>query len=150
METCIYSIVIYFLISTHRLLPAQVYARLYLCIQKLPSSPIQNSLHQLCACLHTYAHLAISLPKHFKHPHFCTSPSSSLVTPLVVPLLSHSTINAPGPSLTAATTAKANVNENLTHNHGECLLNIGAVSSLLCLSLLDPYSVLSPCELFLF
>jgi hypothetical protein len=82
-----------------------------------------------------YAHLAISLPKHFKHPH--SSAASSVV------LLSHSTIKAPGPSLTAAARAKANVNENLTHSHGECLLNIGA-SSLLC------FSVLMPCELFLF
>jgi hypothetical protein len=122
-----------------------------LCISSTPGSictptsimSIQNPLISLI----TYAHLAISLPKHFKHPH--CSPSSSLVSLLLVSSLAHSTISAPGPSLTAAATAKANVNENLTHNQGECLLNMGACS-LDCLSLLAPCSVLSLCELFLF
>jgi hypothetical protein len=81
-----------------------------------------------------YLHLAISLPRHFRQPHFCSSSS---------PLLAQSTMSAPGPSLTAAATAKANVNENLTQSQGECLLSIGA-SSLLCLSFLNA------CVLFLF
>jgi hypothetical protein len=74
-----------------------------------------------------YLHLAISLPRHFKQLHFCSSSS---------PLLAQSAIKAPGPSLTAAATANAKVKENLTHSQGECLLSIGA-SSPLCLSLLN-------------